>query len=532
MYKVLVVDDEIYAVKGLVSGMDWQSLGVDEVHEAYHSRMAQEVLQQHNIDMMICDIEMPEGNGLELMQWVNENAPHVETVVLTCHAEFSYAQKALQLGGSDYLLKPVIFPELAQVLERMKTTIEQKRHAVEADRNYQKYAKLWNNHKPLLIERFWQDLLSQRILPNRQAIETALVTYELKPALLQRIGLIHVSIEQWEKELNDRDEEIMVFALRNAAAEMVLAADEGCVLTDDAGNLIVVVYMGERALSSEELQRRCESFIRACNRYFYCRLSCYIGEPVAVTDIMKAYHELLNAEYRNVARTNEAIRLNELRQRERSDGPEVSAFMDWADTLERGERAEMEALILAELHRLRGKAPTVETLTSFYHAFLQVVYYVLHRRGLSVQLLYEDQGAADVSAATRSLGHFEMWIKRMVATVSETLALNHPSNSIVANLKTFIAAHLDQELTREDLAAHVHLNPAYLSRLFRKETGIVLSDYILQERMKKAADLLVSTNKTISEVADSLGYGNFSYFARLFRKVHGIAPHDYRKAKK
>jgi len=532
MYKVLVVDDEIYAVKGLVSGMDWKALGVEQVYEAYHSCMAQEVLLNNNVDMMICDIEMPEGNGLELMQWVNEHVPHVETVVLTCHAEFSYAQKALQLGGSDYLLKPVIFSELEQVLQRMKTTIEQKRHAVEADRNYQKYAKLWNNHKPLLIERFWQDLLSQRILPNRQAIENALVTYELEPDLLQRIGLIHVSVEQWEKELSDRDEEIMVFALRNAAAEMVLAADQGCVLTDDAGNLIVVVYMGERPLSAGELQRRCEAYVRACNRYFYCRLSCYIGESVAVTEIMKAYHGLLNAEHRNVTRTNEAIRLSELRQPERSDGPEVSAFMDWADTLERGDRAEMEALILAELHRLRGKTPTVETLTSFYHAFLQVVYYVLHRRGLSVQLLYEEQGPADVSAATRSLAHFEQWIKRMVATVSETLALNHPSNSIVANLKTFIAAHLDQELTREDLAAHVHLNPAYLSRLFRKETGVVLSDYILQERMKKAADLLVSTSKTISEVADSLGYGNFSYFARLFRKVHGIAPHDYRKAKK
>ncbi|MBT2289890.1 helix-turn-helix transcriptional regulator [Paenibacillus albidus] len=88
---------------------------------------------------------------------------------------------------------------------------------------------------------------------------------------------------------------------------------------------------------------------------------------------------------------------------------------------------------------------------------------------------------------------------------------------------------LNEELTREQLANLVFLNPAYLSRLFRKETGMALTDYILQERMRTAAEQLIATNKSISEVADGLGYGDFSYFARLFRKVHGVTPHDYRK---
>lgn len=74
------------------------------------------------------------------------------------------------------------------------------------------------------------------------------------------------------------------------------------------------------------------------------------------------------------------------------------------------------------------------------------------------------------------------------------------------------------------------LNPAYLSRLFRKETGMVLTDYILQEKMRRASELLVLSDSSISEIADSLGYGNFSYFARLFRKVYGVTPHEYRKS--
>ncbi|CDN45355.1 hypothetical protein BN871_HG_00010, partial [Paenibacillus sp. P22] len=97
--KALIVDDEIYAVKGLMAGVSWQEAGIDEVYEAYHADMAKEMLRKHDIDIMICDIEMPEQSGLELMEWVKEEGMRLETVVLTCHSEFRYAQKALQLGG-------------------------------------------------------------------------------------------------------------------------------------------------------------------------------------------------------------------------------------------------------------------------------------------------------------------------------------------------------------------------------------------------------------------------------------------------
>jgi two-component system response regulator YesN len=73
------------------------------------------------------------------------------------------------------------------------------------------------------------------------------------------------------------------------------------------------------------------------------------------------------------------------------------------------------------------------------------------------------------------------------------------------------------------------LNEAYISRLFRKETGVSLSDFILQERMKKAAALLTGTDEAVSQIAVNLGFGNFSYFARMFKRVYGVTPHEFRK---
>ncbi|WP_052476066.1 response regulator [Cohnella kolymensis] len=163
MMRVLIVDDEIYAVKGLLSGIRWDMIGVDAVFEAYHPSMAQQVLQEQSIDIMICDIEMPGSSGLDLMVWVRDNGLNLETVVLTCHSEFAYAQKALQLGGCDYLLKPVVYTELEEVLLRAIRKVEEKRKANLTDKQYQKYVGLWNRQRSVLIERFWQDLLDRRI---------------------------------------------------------------------------------------------------------------------------------------------------------------------------------------------------------------------------------------------------------------------------------------------------------------------------------------------------------------------------------
>lgn len=91
MFRVLIVDDEIYAVRGIIDGVDWNRLDVDQVYEAYHVQGAKNILDTEHIDFMICEIDMPEENGFDLLNWVNECYPELTTIFLTCHANFKYA---------------------------------------------------------------------------------------------------------------------------------------------------------------------------------------------------------------------------------------------------------------------------------------------------------------------------------------------------------------------------------------------------------------------------------------------------------
>ncbi|WP_287022346.1 helix-turn-helix domain-containing protein [Cohnella sp.] len=532
MINVLIVDDEYYAVKGLISGVRWDRIGVDEVYEAYHASAAQRILSERNVDIMICDIEMPDESGLELMSWARDNGLNLETIVVTCHSEFAYAQKALQLGGCDYLLKPVIYTDMEEVVRRAILKVEEKRKASLTDERYREYVRLWNRQRPLLIERFWQDLLDRRISASRSSIEASLSAYELPIGPMERVCPILISIESWEKTLNERDEDIMEFALRKAAEEMILSELPGDVIQDHRGNSLVMLYAGERPAEEERVRALCSRFIEACRRYFYCSVSCYVGETVPIAEIWSPYLALLDAEYRNVSRTAEVILCRELRPSAPALPPEAFGCVpEWAEWLERGNAEAVLAGLDAALDRVPPAELTADTLKAFYHALMQCIYYVLYRRGRTASQLAEEGNWPDAAAVAKSLSGFKRWAEEAVRSVVRLpFAPSGTASPVIQKIKTYVLEHLDQELSREELASYVYLNPAYLSRLFRKETGMVLTEYILREKMRRASELLLASDRSISEIAESLGYGNFSYFARLFRKVYGVTPHEYRKS--
>ena len=88
----------------------------------------------------------------------------------------------------------------------------------------------------------------------------------------------------------------------------------------------------------------------------------------------------------------------------------------------------------------------------------------------------------------------------------------------------------EQDLTRAHLSRIVYLNPDYLARLFKKELGVSLGQYIKDRRMEKACHALVETRMAVSRIAGMVGYDNYSYFIKLFREQFGMTPVEYRKA--
>jgi YesN/AraC family two-component response regulator len=357
LFHVLVVDDEIYAVKGIIDGIDWGRLEVSETFEAYNAREAKAILETKPIDLMICDISMPEENGLELLEWAKAHCLEPETLFLTCHADFDYARKALQLGSCDYLLKPVIYEEMEEVLRKNFERIRNKRSNQKNMESYKNY----------------------------------------------------YSIEE-----------------------------------------------------------------------------------------------------------------------------------KWKSLLESGERQQAAELIGQTLAWIKSRSDSREDRIKIHQSILQIAVYVLRKKGLRLQDLKNLETEMEADAKGNGTGgngadytdeQFRQRLESIVSVCCDAVAdeSKFRENSIVFELKKYIKQNLDKRISREELSEHVHLNESYLSRLFHQKTGMPLSDYILQERMKKAGELMSETDEPISEIANKLCYDNFSYFSKMFRKVHAMTPQEYRK---
>ena len=90
--------------------------------------------------------------------------------------------------------------------------------------------------------------------------------------------------------------------------------------------------------------------------------------------------------------------------------------------------------------------------------------------------------------------------------------------------------HIQEDIYIADIAKQVFLNEQYLMRTFKKTTGISILEFITGERLWLAKELLVNTNYPINRVADMVGYGNYSYFTKIFKRNVGMTPQAYRQS--
>lgn len=134
---LLIVNDERITADTMKRDIAWENYGITEVFTAYSVEGGKKQIQINKVDILLCDIEMPEENGMALLRWVREENMDMECIFLTCHASFVYAKEAIELGCQNYILLPAEYHDIGtavkKVVDKMRTQRE--------DRRFQEYGK-------------------------------------------------------------------------------------------------------------------------------------------------------------------------------------------------------------------------------------------------------------------------------------------------------------------------------------------------------------------------------------------------------
>lgn len=527
MYTLLIVDDEIFEAEGIKSTVDFGKLGIECILEAYNIRQAREIFESRPVDILLCNIEMPQGNGLELLEWVRRNHTKTECIFLTCHADFKYAHKAIQLGSLDYLLKPAQAPELETVLLKAIEKIQKESEVVE----YRRFSKLWLKHQPLLLERFWLDIINQRILSSHQEIKKAAVDINFPGLEEIRTLPILIRAQRWVEKMDMRDEKLMEFALKNIAQELILKAQENGIIVElGEGALLAILYLeGFESIDFESLKKEIEGYISKCHDLLKCDLCCYIGMGIFCFELADAVKQLFTLDKNNVKHKNRVFFLNrKLEVLTDLSLPDMSA---WLAMLDRCESKKVLDEITKYIEKLSDETDlNAYAMHQLQHYFMNLIFTFTKGKGLELHKLFsDDQSVEYFEQATRSVNGMIQWISHSINKSVDYVIEIEKSRTNIGKVISYIDQNIDKELSCEDIANHVFLNPIYLTRIFKKETGLSLSEYLLQQRLKLARDLLSKTNMPVSAVAAHVGYSNFSHFSRMFRKYTGLSPVDFRR---
>ncbi|MDF2522599.1 MAG: AraC family transcriptional regulator [Clostridiales bacterium] len=529
MWNLLIVDDERLIVEEIKIKIDWSKLGISNVFTAYSMRQAIEVFENNKINIMLCDIEMPRGNGLELLSWVKEYSPKTESIFLTCHADFTYAKEAVRLGSLDYILKPVSAEELkAAVVKAMKKI--SKDNEIE---EYSRFGQFWFKHQPILVERFWLDIISEAIPSNPEDIKAAADDRNIPYTDQMRILPVLVGEQRWYKKMSLKDEKVMEYGIKNAAEEILARKGQiGKFFQLKSTEILGILFLGNNEVfDSNKVEEECEKYISYCNEHLNCDLCCYIGEAVSAHELAAMVNQLIQLKRNNISFTNKVLWINQ-KEIEKTEVNTTDTSL-WIVMLKNGAEEKLIAEVKRYLEALslssdRGRSK----LLGFQQDFSQMIYAALEKKGMQAHELFNDSKIVEMhNSATQSLHEMLEWVEYVVERTIGYIKGSQKSMSPVVKAKNYIRLNLDKELTREEIASDVYLNPDYFDRVFKKETGVSVARFIMQERIAKAQELLEKTDIPISTIAENVGYPNSANFSSMFKRMTGRNPADYRRSK-
>ena len=528
---LILVDDEAISIETLQDGMDWHKLGIDNVFKAMSMKKACQLFQSEQIDIMICDIEMPQNNGLELLKWLRENNYQVVSIFLTGHADFKYAKKAIELRSMEYLLKPISFEKLGEIILKAVEEVKSNHEKLET----KQFADKWYENKPKRLRNFWRDIVMT--YPSSTLNEIVHIGANQNISVRKEsvyIPLLVASKQSFYKtrsQVAKKDTDIRLSNIHLSIYEKSIAP----LIFINSRKAVIILEKGNEKDIKDEIENikfLSSLFIEKVNDNFNIVLSCIIGDICSADNLSKQFSRLLNMEESNVCDESCIMLLSEkANSYQKYNRPDIKL---WAKYLKQNKLNTLEEKIDSyfEEQKKTGNL-NLTILNQFQYDYIQMIYAQLEGNDISNYVIFNSQEDEELFAkAIISIANIKEWIKYVNAKTASYLTVQNNMENIIEEIKKYLDKNIYNDISRNDIAEEVNLNPEYLSRFFHKETGVHLIKYIQNEKVKKSKKLLCETDFGIGEIASMLGYSNFAYFSQLFKNITGFSPNAYRKKNK
>lgn len=517
MYKILVVDDEELICKGLKSMIERSGhKRIGQVFTAYDVEAAKRVIDEYSPEIVITDIRMPDKSGLDLIKEVSEPAKQIKFIVLSGYGEFQYVKDGFKLGIVDYILKPASVNELVSVIDKAISSIEKEKQERQIHAsNVRKYtlAMLENNLNRLFAS---GNAPPKSIVELFQSINISFFYTAFSVGMVSFIKNI-----QGSTDIENILEELQA-DVRNKSKMTIIHFF-------NYQNDLVLIFNMDESSGMDSAADFLKSFMLVATDTLKIECFASLSETgKSLGDIGMLYDHASKAlTYKILYKPSELIRYSHIKNKlSDSNAFDESSLIRLREFIVNYRSVDASNLVDAVFSRENIKNKPIERICELYWSFLRIAN---DAAGEKRNTQYADNYRDFFSFS--HLSEIRIYLKSAIFKCIARLKEKNKDKSVINIVKKYINDNYNKNIDMAVVANLVSMSYSYFSKLFKDETGMNFSDYLLKIRMEKAIELLNNPVNKIQDIALEVGYGNNpKHFTRAFKNFYGVSPKEYRES--
>lgn len=540
MYKLLIVDDEPLTRSYFKLNISKLSSKWEVAGEASDGEEALEFIKNNEVDLVITDIKMPVMDGMELCRQISEIYPNLRLVILSGYDEFSFAKRALAYGVKDYLLKPIVFKEVHNILEKISEEIQQEK---QKEFDHFKLLQFNDQNKNYIVKDFLQAIISgsnteikslyrrvKEIAIDLSASQhlIAVLSIDSKMFLSESAVLSH--IDTYKDSIN------------SIADEFFSNTGLGWAFFDSNGNTILYIYENETSYLPDKCKTICTRLyeqIYSCTGITICS---GIGSTVEdIFHLSQSYEQALLSQsaglklgstflycYDELITSSSNIRF--MNKISKATNSIISYLIN-------NDKSSYNLAVSNALHLIK-----LDNTDAIYRFYLYVI-------NQAARIISSGSGSF-IDASIKQLEIVSNSpkvpvLKELIQDLFSSIKINFDklesgvllspnldnsleNENLIDKAKEYIYLNYSEAISLSDLANNLKVSSSYLSHLFHKSVGESYIKFLTRVRMEKAALLLKSSAGTkIWEVSEKVGYLGVKHFSYVFKQHYNITPGEY-----
>lgn len=518
MYKILIVDDERKEREGISLLIKRYKYDLN-ITLAQNGEEALKIMEKEHFDILLTDIRMPYMDGIQLIKEIQKRGMYPICIIYSAYGEFEYAQNAISLGVLEYLLKPIrleAFDELFKkvidlCISREKASQEEIeiRH-IQEEAAYQKMS--WDMLNYLEGDEVEEDQAGNDLLEKltKEFSEFAdFSTDDCIPIVISCYSnLFSIEWERYQKEIEDK-------------------FGNSTIIINNTDNQVIVLLIRKKGdYRLAEIKEKCESLIECSKRQYQVDVLVILGKKTDdLSSLRKEYYELKDQlDYQFFISKSMLIVHDEsyfLKKENDMMGLYFERIFNCARMSDyRGIEKELEKVFdyvarqtgFSSIYVKYTFTDAIKKICEYTKASIDLISYI--------EQIYQSKTIEEVKEIVKeALNHME---KKDAQEIKENRLVRMAKNIIYEK-------YGENNLNVSSIAEELKVSTAYLSSLYKIETGQNLVKFITWYRIEKSKELLKQTNMRVSDVAEKVGYLNTSYYTSIFRNYEGCSPVQYRE---